>query len=865
MRLYRLLLHLYPQSFRHEYGGEMRAVFARRRERASGFGVAALWWSVVTDVLANAMLVHLEVLKQDLRYTARVLRRAPGFAATAIVIVALGIGATTAAFSVTDFVLIRPLPFPEPDRLVTIWETTPGYGQMEFSPPNYRDWTAAAKSFDRTAMYTSRALTMTGTGDARRVLAAGVSADLLPTLGVTPTLGRAFSPDDDRPGAPGTVVLAHRFWQNEFGGDRSVIGRTVTFDGEPFTVIGVMASGFHFPRSDVLVWVPNRFGAGAYQDSERANNFVNVVGRLRRGVTIEQARTDLAAIAAASEQRYPRENKDTGAGIYPLSDALSDRARLLLLALFGAAACVLLIACANLANLLLARALTRRRELAVRTAMGAGRERLVRQLLTESLLISGMGGAIGVGLAVVSVPLFAQLVPTTLPIAGSPAVDLRVLLFALALSVATGLVFALAPVRRGSGGAYLEGLRDGPRVGTGRKERLRAALVVAEIAASVALLMSAGLLIRALLTVRATDPGFNPEGVLTLRTELPQPDYRTVAARDVFYTRVLDEVGRLPGVTSAGFISYLPMSSVRGGIWPVTVSGDAATDVRSANNVASIRFVTPGYFRTLGIPLLRGRDISDGDHRERQAVAVVSESFVRRYWPNEEALGKHFTFAFADREVVGVVKDVRVRGLERTSEPQVYLSPKQVVDGGIISYMPKSLAIRTSGSPEALAPAVRDIMRRAEPRMPVFELQPLSNLVDLETASRATQVRVLAAFAAIAFGLAAIGIHGLLSFAVSQRLTEIGVRVALGAQPRDILWMMLSRSVVLAIAGIVPGIAIAYAAGRSMEALLAGVPPADAVTLSGAVGLALVMTLAGTLLPTRRALRVDPITALRAE
>jgi putative ABC transport system permease protein len=864
MQIYSWLLRLYPASFRHEYAGEMRAVFARQRQAASGLGVVALWSKALVEVPANALGVHLEVFRQDLRYSARVLKRTPGFAITAVLIVALGIGATTAAFSVTDFVLIRPLPFPEPDRLVMLSEKTPGYVTMEFSPPNYRDWTQAAKSFESTGAYTGRSVTMTGHGDTRRVQGTAVDVNLFKTLRVAPIFGRSFQPDDDREGAPGTIILAHRFWQQEFGGNRNVVGEVVTFDSDSHVIIGVMGPDFRFPSSEVLFWTTHRFPATFFADAQRANNFLAAVGRLRPGVTVEQAQAEMTAIAAASELRFPKENKDTGATVWPLADQISPRTRLLLLALLGAAGCVLLIACANLANLLLARALARRRELAVRTALGAGRERLARQLMTESLFIAVIGGVLGIGLAWISVPLLAQLVPASLPLAAMPSVDTRVMLFALALTAATGMAFGLAPVMRGSG-TDLQGLREGTRAGGGARERLRSALVIAEVAASVALLVSAGLLLRALFTVRGIDPGFKAEGVLTLRTELPMPDYRTVAARETLYARILDDVKQLPGVTYAGVSSYHPMGAFRGGIWPVSVPGDPAGETRSANNVAGIRFATPGYFQAMGIPIKRGRDISDGDNRDRQFVAVVSESFVRRYWPNEDGIGQHFTFAFADREVVGVVGDVKFRGLERTSEPQVYLSPKQVEDGAIIFYMPKSLAVRTTGDPAALRPAVRDIFRRVEPRMPLFEVKTLEDLVGGETATRAAQARVLVAFAMIAFGLAAVGLHGLLSFAVSQRIKEIGVRVALGAQPRDILSMVLSRAAILAIAGIVPGIALAYAAGRSMEAVLAGVQPADALTLIAAVVLAFVMTLAGALLPTKRALRVDPIRALRAE
>jgi putative ABC transport system permease protein len=819
---------------------------------------------------------QLDVLRQDVAYTLRALRRAPGFAATAITIVALGIGATTAAFSVTDFVLIRPLPFAAPDRLVEVWEKTPGYTNMELSPPNYRDWKAGATAFESMAGFYGAVVTMRTADEPRRLTGAAVSADLLPTLGVTPAIGRTFTAADERPDAPGTLLLSDHFWQTEFGGDPSIVGRVLVLDtavpgskpGQaPFTVVGVMPPTFHFPDSRAQFWTPARLDPDAFQDTERANNFMRSVARLRPGVSMEQARAELDVIAARLAQQFPKENKDTGAAVFPLSDEISERSRLLLLALSGAAACVLLIACANLANLLLARALGRRRELAVRSAIGAGRARLARQLMTESLLLAVAGGAVGVGLAVAAVPLLARLVPTSLPLAAAPAVDLRVLLFAAALTVATGVAFGLAPVARAGGGPDLAGLREGSRAGGGRKDHVRSALVVAEVAASVALLVSAGLLVRALFTVRAIDPGFKPDGVLTMRTELPVPKYERVATREAFYTRVLQDVRALPGVKAAGYVSFLPMSSFRGGMWTVTIRGDAASvsDTRSASNVAAIRYVTPGYFAAMGIPLEIGRDIGEADNRDRQFVAVVSESFAKRYWPGGNPIGQHFTFASADREVVGVAGNVRFRGLERTSEPQVYLSSKQVADGAITFYAARALAVRAAGSPGALAPSVRAIVRQADPDMVITDVQPLADMVDLETASRAVQVRVLATFAAIAFALAAIGIHGLLSFSVSQRSAEIGVRMALGAQARDILVMVLARGVALAAAGIVPGVLVAYAAGRSLEALLAGVKPTDAPTMAAAAGLSILMTVLGTLSPTLRALRVDPVSALKAE
>jgi putative ABC transport system permease protein len=866
MRAYNLVLHLYPASFRNEYGEEMRALFARRRREAGGgpLGLAALWLSTILEVAGNAAVVHVDILRQDLSYTARVLRRSPGFAFTAVAIVALGIGATTAAFSVTDFVLIRPLPFPNPDRLVKVWQRTQGYSRLELSPANYRDWKKASTVFEGLGTYHSLVANMLNAGDPLRVEGAAVSADLFPTLAVQPLIGRPFVDSDDREGAPGTVLLSYRLWQTRFGGESAIIGQQVLLDNESYSVIGVMPQEFRFPTSDAMLWTPLRFTEENYVD--RGDNWMYAVGRLRAGVTLENARAEMDVIAAQSRQQYPKENAKVGAAVLRFSDEVGQQSRMLLIALCGAAACVLLIACANLANLLLARALGRRRELAVRTAMGAGRERMIRQLMTESLLLAGLGGALGVIVALMSVPLLNRLVPATLPLASTPSVDVRVLLFALGLTALTGVAFGLAPVLRIGGEADLGGLREGTRGGGGQKERLRSALVVAEIVASVVLLVSAGLLMRAMLTIQARDPGFKSEGVLTLQTPLPIPMYGKVATREAFYMRVLSEVRALPGVTNAGFVSYLPLGKMRGGIWPVSLDGQPVN--REDNQVAFLRYVTPGYFGTLGIPVKRGRDISDSDARDRQFVAVVSESFVKRYWPNESPdsiLGRRFTFAYSERVVVGVAGDVLLRGLERVAEPQVYLSSKQVADDSIIGYAPRGLAVRSLTPPEALAPSIRAIIHRIDPALPVSDVTTLSEMVDRDTASRAVQLRVLGAFAAIAFVLAGIGIHGLLSFAVSQRAQEIGVRMALGAQSSDILGMVMWRCAWLTVAGVVPGIVLAYIAGRSMEALLAGVKPADALTLMSVVWLSVLMTLLGSLAPTIRALRVNPITAIRAE
>ena len=864
--MYNLLLRAYPASFRNEYGEEMRALFARRRREATGpLSALVLWLQTIAEVIGNAALVHWDLLRQDLSYTARMLRRAPGFAITAVVIVALGIGATTAAFSVTDFVLLRPLPFPEPDRLVRLYEKTPAYSQLELSAANYRDWKQGSTVFESIGLHHSASGNLVGIGEPQRVDGTAVSFDLFPTLRVQPLIGRLFTETDDRDGAPGTMILSYRLWQTQFGGDPSIVGRQLLLDAESFTIIGVMPQAFRFPVSEVLYWTPLRFNAQMYVD--RNDNWHYSVGRLRAGVTFEQAQAEMDVLAARSKQEFPADNKDVGAVLTRLEDdGVSQQARLLLYALSGAAACVLLIACANLANLLLARALERRRELAVRTAMGAGRERMIRQLMTESLLLALGGGVLGVAIAYAAVPLLNRLVPTTLPLASAPTVDLRVMLFAIALTVVTGLAFGLAPLLRVGGEADLGGLRDGARSGGGQKEGVRSALVVVEIVASVVLLVSAGLLIRALWNVQMTDPGFRSESVLTMQTPLPSPQFDRVVTRAAFYSRVLSSTRAIPGVTNAAFVSSLPMGRMKGGIWPVSLDGRPVN--RAENQNAFLRYVTPGYFATLGIPLKTGRDTDDSDTQDRQAVAVVSESFVTRFLPKEtvsSAIGHHFTFALQERVIVGVAGNVLMRGLERRAEPQVYLPFRQVADGNIIGYIPRALVVRTSSQPEAVAAPIRAIIRQIEPTLPVSDVATLTEVVERDTASRSAQVRVLAAFAVIAFVLAGIGIHGLLSFSVSQRAQEIGVRMALGAQSSDILRMIVRRSVLLALAGVIPGIALAYVAGRSMEALLAGVKPADATTMFAAVGLSMLMTVVGSVMPTLRALRVDPITAIRAE
>ncbi|MGI9074793.1 MAG: ABC transporter permease [Bryobacteraceae bacterium] len=863
MLLYRALLYLYPASWRAEYGGEMCSVFAARRRDTRGlFALLALWLEVLPDLLTNAIAVQWDLLCQDLRYAARALRRSPGFALTAVAIAAIGIGATTAAFTMVDHVLIRPFPFARQDRLVKLREDDLSGLQRfwDVSPANYRDWKRMSTSYESMGAYRGLSVNMTGTqGDPQRIDGASLTAELLPTLGVHPPFGRVFTEQDDRHSAPGTVILSYGLWQEQFGGTSAILGRTIELDNVPYTIIGVMPKDFYFPTREARLWTPMRFAPDDFED--RTNTYIFPVGRLKPGVSLQQAQAEMRAIGARLARAYPKELTQVSVEVVRLRDDVSERSRLMLNVLLGAALCVLLIACTNLANLLLARAMVRRRELAVRAALGAGRERLVRQMLTESLILALPGGALGLLVAHAALPLLVRLVPVSLPIAEIPALDGRVLLFAAVLTFATGIGFGIMPALR-SGLNTVTELHEGGRSGMGgRRERLRSALVITEVACSIVLLVGFGLLTRALWRIQAVDPGFRADHVLTLRTSLPMPRYETPESREPFYRHVLEETRRLPGVTAAGFTSFLPLV-LGGGIWPVQIQGHPE-DLANRRTV-SLRFVTPGFFSAMRIPLLAGRDVRQTDSHKAPFVALVSQSFVQRYWRNENPLGHHIDVGNHDRTVIGVVGDIHVRSLERSSEPQVYVSWQQADDVSTW-YAPKDLVVRTTGDPTALVSSLRRIIRRADPRQPVSEVRTLTDIVEGETASRRVQLAVLGAFGAIAFLLAAVGIHGLLAFAVSSRTQEIGVRMALGAQRADIINMTVGEGFKLAVVGIIVGIALAYGAGRLLQSLLAGVKPWDLGTFTAAVVLSVMMTLAGSLLPAIRAVRVDPTTAMRAE
>ena len=862
MLLYRLLLHAYPAALREEYGAELEAHLRRQLRQSHGVGRLRVWVAALVDLALNAAGAHMDLTRQDLRDTWRMCARSQGFAAAVVAVSALGVGAATTAFTLADHVLLRPLPFADADRLVKLWQDQSfrGYSRMEVSPGNYEDWRRQSRLFQSMAAFNTTSVNAMTPAGPFRLDAAAVTTSLFETLGVAAARGRTFVVADESRQAARPVVLSDRYWRATLGGRLDVLGSTVTLSGVPHEVVGVMPRGFDFPRRGTDLWMPLWFSPDDLSD--RSNVYLQVIARLKPGVTSAQAHAELNAIAEGLARAFPEANERTGATVIQLRDEVPRQARVMLLALAGASACVLLIACANLASLLLARAVARQRELAVRVALGARPRRLARLVLTESLALSAFGGLAGVVVAIAAVPVAAALVPTTLPIADVPSADLRMLAVAALSTLATGFGFGLLPAWRISRGLGAVNLRQGSRVfGTRSTERWRSGFVVAEVATAVVLLVTVGLFLRALWRVQDVQPGFDAAGVLTVRTNLPWPKYESTAKREQFYARVLADVHALPGVTSVAYTSFLPMV-MRGGIWPVLTPG---TTVPEDARMASVRFITPEYFTTLRIPLVRGRGVLPSDTQTAQPVAVVSQSFAALYWPGEDPLGRRFATALQDRTVVGVVGDVRVRGLERESEPQVYLPSAQVPDGNLIFYAPKDLVVRSAASLGALVPAVRAAVLRADEEQPLSNVMTLAEIVRLETASRSAQLRVLMAFALVAVALACFGIHGLLSYVVTARTQEIGVRMALGASPGGIARLVLGRTAVLTGVGVAVGLIVAYAASRSLQALLAGVSPADGWTFAAAALLAAGMTVAGSLVPARRAAMVDPVVAMRAE
>jgi putative ABC transport system permease protein len=798
---------------------------------------------------------------KDLRLALRQLRQQPGFTATALLIIALGVGASTAAFTVMNHVMLRPLPFAEPNRLVTFFQTRDGEALIRVtSAPNFVDWRSRTRSFAAAGAYTLTPLNLVAHEQPLHVDGAAVDSGFFQTLGVKPAAGRTISAADDPDSAADVVVLSDGLALALYGSPAAALQRSITLNDQPYTIVGVMPADFRYPSRNIALWTNVHLSSRNYS---RDNTMFSGIARLAPSVSLRGAQADLDNVASQLRREYPTENARVGATVSSMRDSIEPRSRIMVLAVFGASLCLVLIACTNLANLLLARGTMRQDEVALRLAVGAHRGHIIRQLLTECLVVVAIGGVAGFVLAAYAMPWLATLVPQSLPAGSIPSADWRVFAFACVLVVGTVLGAGLGPAFRTF--KVSTPLQSRTRAGVGRQTaRAHSTLVLVQVAGTVVLLVGAVLLLKSMWRVQQIDPGFRSDGVLTLRTPLPMPTYAMAARRAQFYSRVLSDVRALPGVRSAAMTGYLPMV-FGGGIFPASLPG---TPQGSPDAISTgIRYITPSYFETLGIRFIGGRDITERDTFTAPFVVVISQSLGARLWPGQDPIGRKMNVAFFDRTVVGVVQDIHVRGLEQTSEPQVYMPSDQVPNRWLTFHMPKDLAIRAGSDAEALAlaPAVRRIVHDADPQMPVIDVQLLRDVVASQTAARRLQVTMLLAFAGAAFLLAAVGIHGLISFIASRRRHEVGVRVALGATRQTILGMFVRHGLTLGVGGVVIALPLAYAGARAMHSLLFGVTVSDPVAYGSAVLVAILMAFAGSLVPALRIASVNPNDALRSE
>jgi putative ABC transport system permease protein len=808
----------------------------------------------------------MDTLVKDLRYAWRMLRARPGFTLTAVATLALGIGGSTAIFSLVSAVLLGDLPFRDADRLVMVWEDASfaGFPRNDVAPGNFAAFQTQSRVFEGLAATSDVGFNLTGDGEPLKVVARAVTAEFFPLLGVTPKLGRVFRADEDKPGANHVVVLSHRLWRQRFGGEADAVGRDILLNDEKYTVVGVMPSGFQFMESYVGLWVP-----AALSPEELTNHgahYLQVLGRLKPGVTVPRATAEIEAIARRISQDLPEGARELRAYALPLREQLVGDARRPLLMLCLAIVAVLLIACANIAGLLLARAASRGREIALRVALGAERGRIVRQLLTESVLLAGLGAVPGLLVASWSLAFLQQLVPAGLDLFVHPTIDPRALLGAVVLSLLTGILFGLAPALQATRGDLNVGLRQGGRTSTqGGHAGLRGALVVAEVAATLVLLLGAGLLGQTLYRMRYVNLGLRPEKLLTLRTTLPEQRYGEIPKRAAFYEGVLERVRHLPGVVSAGYGTSVPLEWKGGtsGFFPEGLVRPEPGLSYDANH----RQVSTDFLRALGVPLVRGRPIERSDGADSRRVALVNERMARQYWPGVDAVGKRFKLGDPDSDVpwitvVGIVGDVRQMGLDAPVKAEMYFPYAQATQPW---FTPRDLVVRTVAEPMSLVPRIKDEIAQVDPEQAVSNIRTFDDILDEEVMQRRLGATLLGAFASLALLLAALGIYGTLSYFVVQHTAEIGVRLALGASAGDILRLVLGRGMTLAAIGVGVGLAGGFALTRLISSLLYGVAPTDPTTYLAASGVLTALAFVACYLPARRAMKVDPTIAMRYE
>jgi putative ABC transport system permease protein len=831
----------------------------------------------------------MRTLWQDVFFGLRMLGKSPGFAAIAILTLALGIGANTAIFTVINAVLLRPLPFHEPDRLVQLWETEPSPGEYPLTGADYLDWQAQNQSLESTSVLAwPRGSNVSGEGDPELGTVVEAQANLFSLLGAQPLSGRTFLQGEDQAGQNHVAVLSFGFWKRHFGGRPDTVGKNLELNGEKFSIVGIMPAWFDFPRGvrysgSVDIWTPIDMSPKAL--GPRGSHHLQAIGRLKPGISLAQARTELETIAKRLEQQNPDQNKKVGAVVNPLKEQIVGGARPQLLVLLGAVTLVLLIACANVANLLLVRATGRQREVAVRSAMGAGRGRIVRQMLTESLLLSLAGAVAGVALAWVGVRALAASKSFPIPQPNPLGLDGRVLLFTLAISLLVGILFGVVPALQISHLNLSEELKASAAAvlaPSGRRRLARDILVVGEIALSLALLIGAGLLLRSFAKLRHVDVGVHREGVLAVNVVLPAKEYATTEAQATFFDRLLAGIRNAPGIADAAVCSELPVEGGSNGY--ITVDGQ--TDTALASILVEWNYITPAYFHTLGIPFRKGRNFTEQDFQTAtesgkkvaamfesgkiqpvpgfQVAAVINQTMAHVYWPNQDPTGRLFKLGgMFPVTVVGVVGDVREQGLRRAVMPQAYFPlPIALGRGG---GFPLNIVVRTAGAPMSALATVRHEVRQLDSSLALFRVRTLDDVVSASMSGTSYQALLLSLFALLALILAAVGIYGVMAYVVSQRRYEVGIRMALGAQPGDVLALVIGHGAKLALAGVAIGLLGTFAVTRLMSSLLFGISSTDPLTFVVVPGMLTVVALAACYIPARRAMKVDPIVALRYE
>ena len=856
-RWFRRVLRLLPSSFRGDFGDDMTATFRDQHRDATREGMRALmqlWWTTLVGIVRMAPREHADLLEQDVVYGLRVLRRAPAFTLAAVVTLALGIGANTAIFTLVDAVLLRPLPFSAADRLLWIRGSFSGGDVARVSPPDFRDYRAETRSFTGMAAMFPLPYTINGGSEPERVQGALVTADFFTVLGVSPRAGRTFTPSDatevDR---ATTVIIGYGLWQRRFGGRDDVVGQSMIVNGRSSVIVGIMPARFALPR-DAEIWVPCTM-SGADMEF-RAAHFLIPVARLKPDVTIAQAQHDTDAVAAALEREYPQTNTTWKLRLVPLRDVLVRDMRASLLLLSATVGLVLLVACVNLANLLLARAAARSHEIAVRIALGAGRGRIARQLLTESLLLASAGGVAALIVARASLGAFASLAPPQLAGVAQTTIDLRVLLFTGALSVTAGILFGLLPALRATDLAHTA-LRSADRGGGPRlRHATGRALVCAELALATMLLVGAGLLMRSLVMLGRVDPGFEPRGLLTF--EIAAPTALEAPAASRFYGAFVDALTALPGVEHAALASEVPLSNQGSDTFFQVVGRPRANP--NDRPAAYFRRVTADYFATMRLPIVRGRGFTPDDARGERAVAAISQSMAERHFDGDPIGQRLLTERLRNQrtyEIVAVVGDVHHDSLDSRPWPEMYVPS--------VTFWTTNVVIRSRLTPAALVPAVRAELARLDPAIAISKVSSFDERVSSSIAAERFRTLLLMLFSAIALGLAAVGVYGVAAYSVSQRTREIGVRLALGAAPSAILRAELASAARLTAAGIAAGLVLALALLRALRGLLFGVSTSDPATLAASTVVLSAVMLAASYVAARRATRVDPIVALRSE